>query len=104
MTLVSTQRVIFFVDVCASTALYEKLGDKPAAKAIEACLHELRRGVEERQGRVVKPIGDELMVVFSRPEAAFQAATEMQQRVAALPPIAGVKLAIRIGFHFGPVL
>jgi hypothetical protein len=28
----------------------------------------------------------------------------MQQRVTALPPIAGVKLAIRIGFHFGYVL
>jgi adenylate cyclase len=104
MTLVSTERAILFADVSGSTELYEKLGDKPAAKAIEACLNELRGIVGARQGQVVKEIGDELMVVFSQPRAAFQAATEMQQRVTALLPVAGVKLAIRIGFHFGPVL
>jgi adenylate cyclase len=104
MTLVSTQRAILFADVSGSTQLYEKLGDKPAAKAIEACLNELRGIVEQRQGRVVKTIGDELMVVFGQAAAAFQAATEMQQRVTALAPFDGVKLAIRIGFHFGPVL
>lgn len=104
MTLVSRERTILFADVSGSTELYEKLGNKPAKKAIGACLDEIRRIAGERQGQVVKEIGDELMVVFSQPGAAFQAATEMQQRVTALPPVAGVKLAIRIGFHFGPVL
>ena len=42
MTLVSKERAILFADVSGSTALYELLGDKPAAKAIEACLGELR--------------------------------------------------------------
>jgi adenylate cyclase len=104
MTLVSTPRAILFADVSGSVELYEKLGDKPAQKAIEVCLNELRRIVEQREGRVVKTIGDELMVVFAQAAAAFQAASEMQQRVSALPPFAGVKLAIRIGFHYGPVL
>jgi class 3 adenylate cyclase len=104
MTLVSKERAILFADVSGSTALYESLGDKPAAKAIEACLEELRGIVAKRDGRVVKTIGDEIMVVFGNAEAACNAAREMQLRVIALPPIAGVKLAIRIGFHFGPVL
>jgi len=104
MTLVSKERAILFADVSGSTALYEKLGDKPAAKAIEACLGELREIVARRDGQVVKTIGDEIMVVFARPEAASAAARDMQLRVSSLAPVAGVKFAIRIGFHFGPVL
>jgi class 3 adenylate cyclase len=104
MTLISKERAILFADVSGSTALYELLGDKPAAKAIEACLGELRIIVAKRDGVVVKTIGDEIMVVFGNPEAACDAAREMQQRMIALPPTAGVKLAIRIGFHFGLVL
>src|SRR6266705_772523 len=104
MTLVSKERAILFADVSGSTALYEKLGDKPAAKMIEACLGELRAVVAKWEGKVVKTIGDELMVVFGRPEVACAAAREMQQRVNALPPTGGVTLAIRIGVHYGPVL
>ncbi|HEY6720398.1 MAG TPA: adenylate/guanylate cyclase domain-containing protein [Burkholderiales bacterium] len=104
MTLISKERAILFADVSGSTALYELLGDKPAAKRIEACLGELRQIVAKRNGQVVKNIGDEIMVVFGKPEAACEAAKEMQQRVIALLPIAGVKLAIRVGFHFGLVL
>src|SRR5258708_10635571 len=104
MTLVSKERAILFADVSGSTALYEKLGDKPAARAIEACLGELRAIVAKWEGKVVKTIGDELMVVFGRPEVACAAAREMQQPVNAMPPTAGVTLAIRIGFHYGPVL
>src|SRR6266516_1592832 len=104
MTLTSKERAILFADVSGSTALYELLGDKPAAKAIEACLDELREVVAKQEGQVVKTIGDEIMVVFGDPDVACNAAREMQQRVIALPPTAGVKLAIRIGFHFGLVL
>src|SRR5712692_9743894 len=104
MTLTSSERAILFADVSGSTALYEKLGDRPAARAIEACLDELRAVVAKWEGKVVKTIGDELMVVFDRPEAASAAAREMQSRVTALPSTGGVNLAIRIGFHFGPVL
>src|SRR5229473_3584897 len=74
MTLVSKERAILFADVSGSTALYEKLGDKPAARAIEACLGELRAIVAKWEGKVVKTIGDELMVVFGRPEVACAAA------------------------------
>jgi adenylate cyclase len=43
------------------------------------------------------------MAVFDSADEAFQAAIEMQQRVADLPPVSGVKLAIRVGFSHGPV-
>src|SRR5260221_538072 len=104
MTLVAIPRAILFADVSGSTELYEKLGDKPAKKAIGLCLNELRGISGKHQGQVVKEIGDELMVMFGKAETALYAAAEMQQRVTALPQISGVKLAIRIGFHYGPVL
>jgi adenylate cyclase len=104
MTLVSKERAILFADVSGSTALYELLGDKPAAKAIDACLGALKEVISARDGQVVKTIGDELMVVFNNPQAACEAAREMQQCMVALPPTAGAKLAIRIGFHYGLVL
>src|SRR5262245_66578749 len=78
MTLISKERAILFVDVSGSTALYELLGDKPAAKTIDACLGQLRDVVTRRAGQVVKTIGDELMVVFNDPIAASEAAREMQ--------------------------
>jgi class 3 adenylate cyclase len=104
MSLITKKRAILFADISGSTTLYETLGDKPATRAIETCLDLLREVVEKLQGQVVKTIGDEIMVVFGKPEAACEAAMEMQHRMAALPPVAGVKLAIRVGFHFGPVL
>jgi class 3 adenylate cyclase len=104
MTLISKERAILFADVSGSTALYELLGDKPAAKAIDACLGALKEVITSRDGLVVKTIGDELMVVFNNAAAACEAAREMQQRMATWPPTSGAKLAIRIGFHHGLVL
>jgi len=104
MTLVSKERAILFADVSGSMAFHETLGDKLGWRAIKACLAELREIVEKRQGQVVKVVGDEIMAVFDRPETASAAARDMQLRVKAMDPVAGVKFEIRIGFHFGPVL
>ncbi|OGA02141.1 MAG: hypothetical protein A3H35_02750 [Betaproteobacteria bacterium RIFCSPLOWO2_02_FULL_62_17] len=95
---------MLFADVTGSTSLYEKLGDKPAAKAIEACLLLLREAVAAQNGQVVKTIGDEIMVVFATAAAACEAAKSMQHKVLMMAPVSGNKLAIRVGFHYGPVL
>jgi len=95
---------ILFADVSGSTQLYEKLGDAEALYAVDRCIKRMERAVEGFHGRVVKTIGDEVMAVFDTAEEAFNAASEMQQRITDLPPVSGVKLAIRLGFHFGPVI
>jgi class 3 adenylate cyclase len=104
MSSVSRNLAILFADVSGSTTLYEKLGDRAALKAVEQVIDLLRRSVATYQGRVVKTIGDEVMAVFRDADAAVQAASDMQTRVAALPTFADARLAIRIGFHFGAVL
>jgi class 3 adenylate cyclase len=95
---------LLFADVSGSTSLYEKLGDKPALAAIGKVLDELRKSVALQDGHVVKTIGDEVMAAFSSADAAMQAACDMQHRIAAIPPTADVRLAIRVGFHFGPAI
>ena len=101
---ISTQQAVVFADVCDSTQLYEALGDKRAVECIETCFDVMRRAAEKHGGRVVKTIGDEVMCVFPQASAAARAACEMQTRIALEQPVAGRRLAIRVGAHFGPTL
>lgn len=101
----SREICVVFADVSGSTSLYEKLGDAGALAAVERCVAAMTRATQINKGRVVKTIGDEVMAVFDSAAQGFQAASEMQQRIAELPPPApDVKLTIRAGFHVGPVL
>ena len=101
---VERKLAVLFADVSGSTKLYERLGDTEALRAVDRCIKRMERAIDGFRGRLVKTIGDEVMATFADAEAAFQAAVEMQQRVHDLPPVSGVKLAIRVGFHFGPAI
>jgi adenylate cyclase len=95
---------VLFADVAGSTKLYETVGDAAALQAVEGCLGVLRRATESAGGRVVKTIGDEIMALFHTADAAASAAAEMHSSVAQLPAVGETSMAVRIGFHFGPVM
>lgn len=95
---------VLFADISGSTRLYEKLGDKEALYAVERCINRMTRATEQFRGRVIKTIGDEVMAVFDDAEDCMSAVCNMQQRVEDLPPVSGIKLSIRAGFHFGPAI
>jgi len=95
---------VLFADVSGSTSLYETAGDSAALEAISTCLGAARAATEASGGRVVKTMGDEVMSIFPGPDAAANAAADIQTRIDALPEVAGKKLGVRIGFHHGPVL
>jgi len=61
----------------------------------------IERSVDAWKGRIVQADGNEVLAAFDGAEAAIQAAIEMQLRVADLPPVSGVKVAIRIGLAGG---
>ena len=44
------------------------------------------------------------MAVFPGADQAAEAAAEMQARISEQPPVGRVRLAIRVGFHFGPAI
>lgn len=95
---------VLFADVAGSTALYEVLGDERAFALIESCLSVMSACTAESGGRVIKTIGDAVMAVFPGADAAAAASIAMQDRVDKLGPTVGVRLCLRIGFHFGPVV
>jgi len=100
----SRQITVLFADVSGSSRLYETAGDAAALDAIGRCIERLSRAAESIGGRVLKTIGDEVMVLFPTPDAAASAASEMHAAVETLPPVGGTKLGVRIGFHSGPVI
>ncbi|MEM5344289.1 adenylate/guanylate cyclase domain-containing protein [Paraburkholderia azotifigens] len=95
---------VMFADVSRSTELYETVGDMIAFEAIARCIALMKSRAEAAGGRIVKTIGDEVMVVFPSAELAMQAAIDMQLAVSGLPSAAGQPMSLRIGFHHGPVL
>lgn len=95
--------VVMFADVSGSARLFERLGDTEAVHAVERCLKRMNRSIEGYRGRTVQVVGDELLATFESPDEACQAAIDMQQRIADLPPVSGLKLTIRIGLHLGEV-
>jgi class 3 adenylate cyclase len=95
---------ILFADVCGSTKLYETLGDTIARDTVSKCVSIMDEETKRNAGRVVKTIGDEVMSVFEDPSAAADAAAGMQERISSGLVVQGKSIAIRVGFHFGPVI
>jgi adenylate cyclase len=98
------QTTVLFADVSGSTKLYETVGDAAAHAAIALCVEKLRAAAERSGGRLVKTIGDEVMVLFANPGTAVMAAARMQMAMEDLPAVGTIKLGLRVGFNAGPVI
>ena len=97
---------ILFADVVGSTRLYDLMGDLRARDMVATCIEVMRSATEQRQGTVIKTMGDEVMATFPTADAALNAAAQMQQQITshAELKVDGQPVAIRIGCHFGPVM
>jgi adenylate cyclase len=97
---------ILFADVVGSTRLYDLMGDARARDMVAICIEVMRGATEQRQGTVIKTMGDEVMATFPTADAALNAAAQMQQQISthAQLKVDGQPVAIRVGCHFGPVM
>src|SRR5947209_6877868 len=97
---------ILFADVVGSTRLYDTMGDLRARDMVAICIDVMRGATEQRQGTVIKTMGDEVMATFPTADAALNAAAQMQQQISthAQLNVDGQPVAIRIGCHYGPVV
>jgi class 3 adenylate cyclase len=97
---------ILFADVVGSTRLYELMGDLRARDMVAICIDVMRSATEQRQGTVIKTMGDEVMSTFPSADEALNAAAQMQQQISshAQLKVDGQPVCIRIGCHFGPVM
>jgi class 3 adenylate cyclase len=93
---------ILFADVVGSTQLYDKFGDTKASETVARCLDVMQDATHQFKGTVIKTIGDEVMATFPTVDEAMGAATQMQTRISSGED--EIKVSIRIGCHFGPVV
>jgi class 3 adenylate cyclase len=95
---------VLFADVSGSTRLYETLGDVRARTIVARCIAVMTEATHRHGGTLIKTIGDEVMTTFTAPDAAAEAACEMQDGISGQMVVEGRPMAIRVGFHFGPTL
>ena len=76
-----SQITILFTDLKGSTALYERIGDAAAYHLVHEHFAYLGRAVRERNGTIVKTMGDAVMAVFADPVDAVHAALSVQAGV-----------------------
>ena len=95
---------VLFADVCGSTQLYERLGDAQALAAMSRSLNMARDVALACGGRLVKTIGDEVMLAFPTTKQAAEAAVAIQERVSSAAWSGGLRLEFRMGFHFGDAI
>ena len=93
---------ILFADVVGSTQLYDKFGDTKASETVSRCLDIMKDATSQYSGTVIKTIGDEVMSTFPTVDEAMGAASQMQSRISSGE--GEIKVSIRIGCHYGPVV
>ena len=95
---------VLFADVSGSTKLYEAVGDAAAHEAIDLCVKLFANITVQHGGRVIKTIGDEVMAIFAEAAQAARAAVDIQLGITGMAPVEKVRLGVRVGLHFGPVV
>jgi adenylate cyclase len=96
----SVEATIAFVDVASFTALAEASGDDAAMLVLDRIDTIVRRLLVERDGKLVKQVGDGFMLAFRDPAAAVHFAVATQAELARYPELP----AIRVGINTGPAL
>jgi len=97
---------VVFADLTGSTGVFESLGNAKATQAITRLTQWIAQVCESRGGQVVKYLGDGVLVIFPRNEAAIDAVTELQRvhrdRIHSWPE--QLKMRIQIGMARGEIV
>jgi adenylate cyclase len=96
----SVEATIAFVDIASFTALAEASGDDAAMHVLDRIDTIVRSLLLERDGKLVKQVGDGFMLAFRDPAAAVHFAVATQAELARDPELP----AIRVGINTGPAL
>jgi len=94
---------VLFTDLRHSTRLYREIGDATAFGRVMNHFDVLKKVIAERDGAIVKTIGDAVMAVFRKPVNALMAMVDAQL-VLANPPDGVMPLQLKAGMHAGPCI
>ena len=97
---------IAFADFTGSTGLYESLGNTKAAESLTRGTQWIGKLCESRGGRVIKYLGDGVLMAFADNTKAVHAMAEIQhlhhERISTWPE--RVRMKIKVGMARGPVV
>lgn len=93
-------RAVMFADVSGSSTLYKLLGNEIAKARIDETLTAMINETLRHDGRLVKTIGDEIMVTFTDVDQACLCAQQLQRQSS----LHHAQLPLRIGMSFGEIL
>jgi adenylate cyclase len=91
---------ILFTDLVGFSSWALEAGDEPALRLLREVAAAIEPPVTERQGEIVKRLGDGLMAAFWDAGSAAEAAFAAQERIAAVE-VAGFRPQLRTGIHLG---
>ncbi len=99
------QSTVVFTDLHGSTAVFGALGNARATEAITAITTWIAALTAAHDGRLVKTLGDGVMVVFAESSRAIEFVVEIQRIHAkkSSPTQGSVRLPIRVGVASGEV-
>lgn len=99
------QATVVFTDLHGSTAVFEALGNARATKSVTHITTWIAEQCERHGGRLVKTLGDGVMVIFLDPAHAVAAVVDIQRlhhkRTMRIP--SDLRLPIRVGLASGEV-
>lgn len=92
----AAHRGALVADLVGRLRLLQNLGEPETTHAVERCHKRIERSIIGWQGEI-SSLGDEIVALFPDAESALQAAIDVQQRIADLPPASGINLTLKIG-------
>jgi adenylate cyclase len=93
----SVEATIAFVDIASFTALAEASGDDTAMHVLDRIDTIVRSLLVERDGKLVKQVGDGFMLAFRDPAAAVHFAVATQAELARDPELPAIRVGINTG-------
>jgi len=96
--------VVMFADVAGSTSMYENMGDDLARERLSRALSALIAISGRFGGKLVKTIGDEILVYFTDVDQAVYAAKAIQETMEDDRSPETIGVSIRIGMQYGSTI
>ncbi len=98
-----TDATIVFTDLVGFTAYTDACGDTAALALLDRQTALANEVVTAAEGRVVKELGDGLMLWFATPRPAVEATIELRHQIEHARRAGAFDLAVRYGMHHGEV-
>ncbi|MGL4667715.1 MAG: adenylate/guanylate cyclase domain-containing protein [Saezia sp.] len=104
------KKTIIFVDLSGSTTIFEELGDERATQLVYKAIHDIASHLGGCGGRVLKLLGDGVMILFDTPEEAISACNYLDDVLVdveeSVPQnlLGTDRISVRVGVDYGTLV